>query len=149
MRAPDGWPAVSIINSGALEDREPAVRLAAIDALAQTAQAVHAQRLYERLDPAAEAVPEVREAAWNALVALFPREFDIPQLNAWADRFRDQPERRLTILVALRNKLIERRLDTELAVVRQNIGEEYLRLNQYSSAAVEFRAALDAPGREI
>lgn len=139
------WPADNIINSGALEDRDPNVRRAAVNALARTAKAEHAQRLFERLSPAVEPVPAVRDEAWMALAVLFPREFEIDQLNAWADKFVDVPERRLTILETLRNKLLDARRESDLAVVRQNIGETYAKLGQHARAAIEFEEALKVP----
>ncbi len=139
------WPADNIVNSGALEDREPRVRTAAVNALARTAKAEHAQRLFERLSPDVEPVPAVRDEAWMALAVLFEREFEIEQLNAWADKFPNAPERRLTVLETLRNKLIDTRMENELAVVRQNVGETYMKLGQYGKAATEFKLALDVP----
>lgn len=145
MGSDSAWPADNIVNSGALEDRDPSVRRAAVNALARTAKAEHAQRLFELLSPSVEPVPAVRDEAWMALAVLFQREFDAGLLNAWADKFIDTPERRLTVLEILRNKLIDARLDNELAVVRQNIGETYMKLGQYGKAATEFKLALDVP----
>jgi tetratricopeptide (TPR) repeat protein len=142
------WPADNIITSEALEDRDPAVRLAAVEALARTAQAQHAQQLFARLSPDVEASENVRDAAWKGMALLFPR-LEIEQLNSWADRFKNSPERRLTVLETLRDKLQPNASRaSDLAIVRQNIGEEYMRLGQFSRAAAEFRLALDDPGRQ-
>jgi tetratricopeptide (TPR) repeat protein len=142
------WPADNIVNSGALDDPDKSIRLAAVEALARTAKAAHAERLYERLNPTAEPSEDVRTAAWNALAVLFPREFDVNQLNQWAQRFLDAPQRRLTILEALRNKLTETKSADELAVVQQNIGAVYMDLKQYGQAARAFEKALEAPRQQ-
>ncbi|MGB7160481.1 MAG: HEAT repeat domain-containing protein, partial [Tepidisphaeraceae bacterium] len=147
------WPADNIINSGSLEDRDPGVRRAAVEALGKVAQAENAEKLFGRLKPGelgpdTEPEARIRDEAWKALAAMFPREFQIEQLNRWADRFPDDPERRLTILEALRTRLLEKGNDADLAVVRQNIGEAYARLGQYGKAATEFDGLLKSPSRQ-
>jgi HEAT repeat protein len=140
------WPADNIVTSEALEDRDESVRLAAVEALARTAQAQHAQQLFARLSPDVEASQNVRDAAWKGMALLFPR-LDIQQLNSWADKFKDSAERRLTILETLRDKLVpDKSRAKELAIVRQNIGEEYMRLGQFGPAAANFKSALDSGG---
>ena len=142
------WPADNIVTSGAMEDRDESIRLAAVEALASTAQGQHAQQLFARLSPEVEPSQNVRDAAWKALAVLFPR-LGVEQLNGLADRFKDSPERRLTVLGTLRDKLItDGKRASDLAVVRQNIGEEHMRLGQYGPAAIEFSAALSDSGRQ-
>ena len=143
MDSDASWPADNIVTSEALEDRDESVRLAAVEALALTAQAQHAQQLFARLSPDLEASENVRDAAWKGMALLFPR-LDIQQLNSWADKFKDSPPRRLTILKTLRDKLVpDKSRAKELAVVLQNIGEEYSRLGQFGPAATHFKLALD------
>jgi tetratricopeptide (TPR) repeat protein len=142
------WPADNIVTSGALEDLDDSIRLAAVEALATTAQGQHAQQLVARLSPDFERSQLVRDAAWKALAVLFPR-LGIEQLNSLADRFKDSPERRLTVLETLRDKLVpDKGRANDLAVVNQNIGEEYMRLGQYGPAAANFKAALEGGGRQ-
>ncbi|MDQ3440351.1 MAG: HEAT repeat domain-containing protein [Planctomycetota bacterium] len=142
------WPADNVVTSEALEDRDESIRLAAVEALARTAQAQHAQQLFARLSPDVEPSQNVRDAAWKAMAVLFPR-LDIEPLNFWADKFKGSPERRLTILETLRDKLVpDKSRAKELAVVHQNIGEEYMQLGQFGPAAANFKAALEGGGRQ-
>ena len=140
------WPADNIVTSEALEDRDESVRLAAVEALARTAQAQHAQQLFARLSPDVEPSENVRDAAWKGMLLLFPR-LDVQQLNSWADKFKDSAQRRLTILETLRAKLVpDKSRAKELAIVCQNIGEEHMRLGEFGAAAASFKAALDGGG---
>jgi HEAT repeat protein len=149
MGPAETWPAENIIRSGALEDPDASIRLAAVEALGLTAKAQNAQQLYEKLDPVNEKDERVRTAAWNGLAALFPREIDAGQLNAWADKFADQPLRRLTVLEVLQKKLIEANANKDdLAVVRQNIGATYMALKKYGPAATAFKMALETGGQQ-
>jgi HEAT repeat protein len=149
MGSSETWPAENIIRSGALEDPDASIRLAAVEALGLTAKAQNAQQLYEKLDPNNEKDERVRTAAWNGLAALFPREIDAAQLNAWADKFPDQPLRRLTVLKVLQKKLIEANANKDdLAVVRQNIGATLMTLKDYAGAATAFKMALDTGGQQ-
>jgi HEAT repeat protein len=149
MGPSETWPAENIVRSGALDDPQTQIRLAAVEALALTAKAQNAQQLYEKLDPASEKDEQVRAAAWNGLAALFPREIDASQLSNWADKFKDQPERRLAVLEVLQKKLIETNANKDdLAVVRQNIGDAHMALKEYGPAATAFRLALDTPGQQ-
>jgi HEAT repeat protein len=144
--------AVNILNSDAFEDPDETVRLAAIDALRSTANATHAQRLYERFRDPRE-TERVRLSIWTVLESLFPK-FETEQLGAWADRFsanpdapadaqRDDHERRLIILRALKDKLNDGRSLDELARQQENIGSELVALGRYDEAALEYRAALN------
>lgn len=131
----------TIANS--LDDRsDSSVRMQAVIALGATATFAHAEKLWRLMDPAVESDPAVREQAWRVLQNLFastPKE----QLAQWADRFRDQPARRLSVQLALRDVLEKEKDEVQLAVVRQNIGETYMKLNQPAEATPYFKAALD------
>jgi HEAT repeat protein len=145
------WVADTIITSDALSDDNKDVRLAAVEALGKNATAKDAEVIYERIKPV-ERDPAVQAAAWNALAALFHNDFDADTLNLWAQRFMDNPDRRLFILNELKAKLIKS-VDTargqakneilsNLAGVEQNIGDVRMSLGQFSQAATEYEEAL-------
>lgn len=138
----DPRAADTIANSLLLDDADPSVRLRAVEALGSTATFAHAQRLWERMNPANEPDAAVRKAAWTALQSLFPNA-PLEQLAQWADRFRDQPEQRLTVLLAMRDSLVRNRDEDQLAVIRQNIGETLLKLSRPDEAAQYFKMSLD------
>lgn len=133
------WAAENIIASDALTDPDPSIRLAAVEALSTTATPVLADRIYDRLS---DTSMPVQQAAWNVLMKLFTNpQFDASALAIWADRFRDQPDRRLVVLDQWKTKVANN--PAELAVVQQNIGDAYLKLGRYADAAIEFQSALD------
>ena len=125
-----------------LNDREEAVRLAAVRALEKCATFEIAPTLYQQLDPGNESSSKVRDAVWNLLQLLFP-EAPKDALPEWAQRFNDQPERRLIILKALAEKQVKDKDEEPLAYTRENIGQVYMRLNQPAEAAAYFKLALD------
>lgn len=125
-----------------LNDRDEAVRLAAVRALEKCATFEIAPTLYQQLDPGNETSAKVRDAVWNLLQLLFP-EAPKEALPEWAQRFNDQPERRLIILKALAEKQVKDKDEEPLAYTRENIGQVYMRLNQPAEAAAYFKLALD------
>lgn len=138
----DPRAADTIANSTLLDDADPNVRLRAVEALGNTGTFAHAQRLSERMNVTNEPDAAVRKAAWDGLQKLLPKA-PKEQLAQWADRFRDQPDRRLVMLLALRDKLERENDQDQLAVQLQNIGETYMRLDQPAKAAPNFRKALE------
>ncbi len=126
----------------ALNDDDAQVRLEAVNALGKTATFEHAESLYRLLQPTVEPDEAVRIAAWNTLASLFdsaPRE----QLAGWPDRFRDAPERRLTVLKSLAGKYLKDKELDRLAFVRQSVGESLMQLGRPEEAAPYFKEALD------
>jgi hypothetical protein len=70
-----------------------------------------------------------------------------PQLQLFADRFKNEPERRIHVLKVLAERLTsasDDRSRENLASVRQNLGEEYVRLARRAAE----RTDLDAAARE-
>jgi HEAT repeat protein len=136
------WAATNIVNAGALDDEDPAVRLAAVQAMGKTIAPEHANTLLERLRADVEPAQEVRDEAWRVLESWFP-EFDKERLSALADRFmKEQPQRRVTILRALEKKLADEKDLRNLAITQQNVGETLMKLQRPQEAAAEFAAAL-------
>jgi HEAT repeat protein len=108
-----------------LHDMEKGVRLEAAKALGIVGGPAQGDELYKTLGDTDEAV---REAAWNSLSSLF-EQFDVNTLLLWnTQRFRDAPDKRLTVNLALNKKLIAMGppMAETLATVQQEIGALYL-----------------------
>ena len=76
------------------EERSPAVRLAAAQALQVVGQQSQANQLKQVMDQDRD--PDVRNAAWEALKRLLERGSSA-LLQDWAARFPDDPDKRLTV----------------------------------------------------
>ena len=134
------WAADIIAN--ALDDPDDEVRLVAINALDTTANFTQAEKLYSILKSPSEK-PNIRQRAWEVLRNRFPDpSAPIESLNTWADRFRDDPERRIEILQALATRLAAAKDDANLATVRQNIGEEKMKLSDAAAHANDTQTAI-------
>jgi HEAT repeat protein len=118
------------------------VRLEAVNALGAIPTFDHAETLYRRLSPEVEPDPAVRARAWMVLQELFPLATR-QRLEEWAERFKEQPERRLGVLRALEKKLGSPGDEEALAVTQQQAGECLMKLEKPADAAKEFREALD------
>jgi HEAT repeat protein len=126
-----------------LDDPDSSVRLEAVIALGKSAALQYADvQLYRRLDPNIEPDASVRAQAWTVIESVLP-EMSKEQLTRWADRLKSDPNRRFSILQALRDKLIKDRDDPSLAAVRQQIGETLMALNRPGDAVPYFRGALE------
>ncbi len=134
------WAADIIAN--ALDDPDDDVRLEAINALNTTANFNQAEKLYNILKSPAQK-PNIRQRAWEVL---YNRFYDptapIEALNLWADRFKDEPERRIDILEALATRLKAAQNEADLATVRQNIGEEKMNLAKAALRANDSQTAI-------
>ncbi len=132
--------AEAIINS--LEDPDNTVRLEAVEALGKIGTFEHAEMLYRSLNPNLEPDPSVRQRAWAVMTGLFPSAPQ-EQLADWADRLKDDPERRLVVLKALADKQQQGKLEERLAYTRENIGHLLLTLKQPTEAVVYLKQALE------
>lgn len=127
------WAADIVVN--ALDDGEPQVRLEALNALDTTANFAHAPRLYDVLRSPQER-PDIRQRAWEVLRNRFPDETaTVPQLFRWVDRFKEEPERRIEILQVLAQRLVAAKDEANLATVRQNIGQDLMKLSEAAARA--------------
>jgi HEAT repeat protein len=120
------------------------VRLAEIQALADTGKFEEdASFLHELILPT-EPDAAVRNAAWEAFKKLLPTATDMPTLKEWSDRLKADPLRQLTVLDTLTQKLKDANNMEGWAMEEQNRGEVLLlKLNHPDQAATAFEAALD------
>lgn len=133
----------SDIIVGALSD-EPGVRLEAVQALQIIGAHEQAEVIGRMLRNPPEDDPKIREAAWQALESFFP-DLPVEQLNIWADRMRADPNREITVLNVLIQRLIkDGDPGSNLPTFRQRIGEAYMKVDRPEDAVVHFQAALDA-----
>ena len=107
--------------AGSLSDPDPGVRLEAARALKNVASFAQAEQLYRMLDPNEEREADVRDAVWQALRRLL-HTGTVQQLNGWPDRFKDDLDKRLDSLIALREALAKTGDGLQLAYTDQNIG---------------------------
>lgn len=125
------WPADLI--AGSLSDPDETVRLEAVKALRTTADFGYAEAVYQRTSrQTSETSDKVRAEAWVVLQGLFPDEkASVKDLNYWADRFKDDPGRRIVVLQVLAKRLAGQ--PDPLASVQMNIGQELMRLSERAS----------------
>jgi HEAT repeat protein len=120
------WAAEIIVNS--LDDADDDVRLEAVNALDTTANFTQAEKLYSIVKSPTEK-PAIRQRAWTVLRKLFTDPSASNEaLYRWADRFKEEPERRIEILTVLRDRHTAARDLRDLATVQQNIGEDLMKL---------------------
>ena len=130
--------------AGSLSDPDPGVRLEAARALKNVASFAQAEQLYRMLDPNEERDPEVRDAVWQALRRLL-HTGTVQQLNGWPDRFRNDLDKQLEALIALREALAKTGDGLQLAYTDQNVGAALMKLTppRADEAVDAFQKALD------
>ena len=140
------WPAMDI-GEVLVRDPDDSVRQEAVRALKNTADFGHANMLYELMN-ARDTSPALRDEAWGVLRNLFTdRNATNSQLMLFADRFKNDPERRIDVLRVLAERLTpasDDKSQDSLASVRQNLGEEYIKLARRAAQ----RQDLDDAARE-
>ncbi len=131
-----------IVSALETAENDPPVRLEAITALGNIKTFEHAETLMRHMDPAVEPDASVRQKSWDVFEKLLPQAKE-EQLALWADRFNDQPDRRLAVLKALEIKLVASANVDSLGTVRQQIGEVLLKkLNDAKGAVPYLQQAL-------
>jgi HEAT repeat protein len=130
------WPAMDI-GEVLVRDPDEAVRQEAVRALKNTADFAHANMLYDLMN-AKDTSPSLRDEAWGVLRNLFTdRNATNSQLQAFADRFKNEPERRIEVLRVLAERLTsasDEKGQDNLASTRQNLGAEYMALARRNAA---------------
>jgi HEAT repeat protein len=134
------------IRTWLLQEPEPSVRLAALDALGKTGSfGTDADALYSLFGPkSTEQDPQVRDKAWQVFETLLPSASK-EVLNDWEKRLAREPEHRLAVLLVLDGKLQQDHDLVNLAITEENTGDTYTKLNppDEAQAAVYFGRALD------
>lgn len=102
-----------------LGDSDPAVRRAAVQALAATGGFASAAQLERFFNPSVEPDPDVRQAAWQGFAAQVPSASD-RALREWAERLSD-PERKLVVLRELARRAESEGNEEMLAYRRHEI----------------------------
>jgi hypothetical protein len=125
------------------EERDPSLRLSALDALGKTGGLELADMLVLHMSRG-EPDEAVREKAWQTYMAVLLKGSD-QQLLDESRRFRNEPERRIEVLRVLCNKLEKAKQPADLALQRQQLGAELLKLQKPrpAEAARFFQQALD------
>ena len=112
-----------------------------------TADYVHADPLYELTRrQTTEPNPTARARRPGACCATSSTTGDAPsdQLYKWADRFKEEPERRIEVLQVLAKRQTAQKDLANLAVVRQNIGAELMALSHRARDRKDLDAAVRA-----
>lgn len=117
------------------------VRLAAVRAMGSIGGFEYAPALLGRMREADEPDPEIRASAAASIDRILPTG-NKRNLKELAERFRDDPTRRLNVQRELVAKL-QRDNDADLAIEQYNLGEVQATVGQHREAAVSFKAALD------
>jgi HEAT repeat protein len=126
-----------------LSDTNVAVQLQAAQALENLAGFAQADQLYGMLAPPTD--PRVRDAVWQDLQKIF-KTGTVEQLNIWPDRFKNDPEKRLVALQALRAALVRENKDSQvIAGEDQDIGDTLKELTpkRLDDAVQSYQRALD------
>lgn len=128
----ENWAADIIVN--ALSDPDEDVRMEALVALDTTANFSNADKLWDVMKNPKEK-PAIREKAWQVLRNRFPDATATKeQLFRWADRFKEDPDKRIEVLEVLAKRLTADNDRAELARVQQNIGAELWELSNRAAA---------------
>ncbi|MGA3065789.1 MAG: HEAT repeat domain-containing protein [Tepidisphaeraceae bacterium] len=144
-------PDVSDSIAASLDDQEPEIRRAAVEALGTTVQPIYITNLLKSMNEDPD--PSVQAAAWQVLQGWLG-SLEEPDLATLADALKNgDPNKKLVALEAFRDRLIKdvqsatddtkrRTLNESLAAQRQNIGDTMMDLGQYAAAADQYQSAL-------
>jgi hypothetical protein len=126
----------------ALKDANPQVQLQAAQALENIGTFAQIDQLYGLLDPNTN--PQVRNAVWQDMVKIF-KSGKSEEINPWPDQFKNDHEKRLIVLKALRDALDREGKKEQVAYTDQNIGDASMELTpkRAEDAAKSYQAALD------
>jgi HEAT repeat protein len=140
-----GNPASSFFIAPALADGSKLVQVEAIRALKTCSDGFGgtANSLRPRIGKE-EPDPEVRAAAWETLSVLF-NQASPQELRVWSEHLKNDPDvsRRLRVLEELEERYAAEKAEQQLALNRQLMGEQYLKLNQPEKAVEKTKQALD------
>jgi HEAT repeat protein len=124
-----------------LDDPAGAIRLEAVDALNKLGSVEHVDALLERTGTA-ETDTSIRDRAWQVVESFLPK-LNKDKLASLAERFREEPTRRLLVLKNLAAMQVRDKDLAQLAYTQQNIGETLMQLDHPADAEIYLRQALD------
>lgn len=101
----------------------------------------YAEKLYKLFEHGSTRPKEVQEEAWAVLSSLLPQAPD-NQLPMWAERFRDDPRRRIIVLLQLADRAQKTNIADDIAARRQQIGDAYTDLGDPAGALQYYLDAL-------
>ena len=131
--------------TSALEDRSKLVQVEACKAMKTCADNFGgvANTLRPRIGKE-EPDPDVRTAAWETLSALFKIAGE-PELKYWNQYLMKDPDasRRLRVQEELESRYADANAEERLSAIRQDMGAQYLLLNQPEKAVEKTQQALD------
>ncbi|HEV8290330.1 MAG TPA: HEAT repeat domain-containing protein [Tepidisphaeraceae bacterium] len=140
-----GNPASMLFITSALEDPSKLVQVEACKAMRTCADNFGgvANTLRPRIGKD-EPDPDVRAAAWDTLSALF-KIAGPEELRQWNQYLNKDPDfsRRLRVQEELEVRYADAKAEDRLAAIRQDIGMQYLLLNQPDKAVEKTQQALD------
>jgi HEAT repeat protein len=139
LKDPNSVPAITEY----LKDPNPAVQLQAAEALENLGNFDLADQLYGMLGPPTD--PHVQDAVWKDLQNIF-KNGSVEDLNIWPDHFKDDPEKRLVALQALRAALVRENKDPQVVADEdQDIGDTLKQLTpkRLDEAVQSYKRALD------
>jgi HEAT repeat protein len=136
------------IGNNYLEDPNPDIRLAAVQAIGTVPQPLLIDRLLQRLQNDAD--PAVKIAIWQDLQSWLKSLGD-PDLSALADGLKKiDPAKELQVRLALRDQLAQEnqtapnpRAAHDAAIQQEDIGDLMIGQNQPDTAIAQYQAALD------
>jgi HEAT repeat protein len=141
-----GNPASMLFITSALEDRVKLVQVEACKAMRTCADNFGgvANTLRPRISPKDEPDPDVRTAAWETLSALF-KIAGVEELRNWNQFLNKDPDfsRRLRVQEELEARYSGSKEEDRLAGIRQDMGTQYLLLNQADKAVEKTQQALE------
>jgi HEAT repeat protein len=140
-----GNPASMLFINAALEDPSKLVQVEACKAIAKCADNFGgaANTLSPRIGRE-EPDPDVRAAAWETLSVLFKKAGE-KELRYWNQYLANDPNtsRRLRVQEELESRYSEAKAEDRLAAIRQDMGMQYLKLNQPDKAVEKTQQALE------
>jgi len=140
-----GNPASMLFITSALEDRSKLVQVEACKAMKTCADNFGgaANTLRSRIGKE-EPDPDVRSAAWETLSALFKIAGE-PELKYWNQYLTKDPDpsRRLRVQEELESRYADANAEDRLAAIRQDMGTQYLLLNQPEKSVEKTQQTLD------
>ncbi len=136
-----GDPRADAIVANSLQDDDPKVQLAAALALQTVGTVEQLEQLDGMLNNQQEE-DDVRQAAWQAMARRFETA-PADLLQTWVGRFRDDPERRLTVQQDYGRALAQKQDPGDVAANDQEVAATLMDLKRPADAVAALQPAVD------